>query len=452
MKVLVSDIVNATGGKLLSGDMNKEINHIAIDSRVMEGNDLFIPIIGEKTDGHLYIDKALANGAAATLTSKTDIALDDEHSYVLVDDTVMALQKIGEYLRSEFKMPFVGITGSSGKTTTREMVACALLAGKKVTATAGNSNSQIGVPITLSKLDKDADVAVMELGVSMPGEMSRLAKMARVDVAIMINIGVAHIEHLGLRENILKEKLHITDGFTKDNTLILNGDDDMLRTLKGEDFCKIISYGFNEDNNVRATCVIESEDGTKFTAYVFDKKVQVNLGVFGRHNVYNALAALAACYTLGVDLDAAARRLATFKGFPRRFESKKMNGFTVIDDSYNANPDSMKAALKALAGLNTSGRKIAVLADMFELGEGSFDMHSDVGRFAKDLNFDKVITIGSYAKNISNEIEGSINACSNEEAFAKIKDIIKKDDVILVKGSNGMHLDKLVKLLEEIKI
>ena len=242
INIKIKDIVKAVGGTLLCGDENQQIDHISIDSRSSQGNDIFVPIIGEKVDAHNFIEQAFSNGCVATLTSKHK-KMSDEHCYIYVEDTIKALHEIGRLCRSRVTVPAVGVTGSVGKTTTREMIATALSAGKSVYKTSKNYNSQIGVPITLSEMSNNVDIAVLELGMNVPGELGLISKMAILDVAVVTNIGVAHIEFFGTKENICKEKLTITTGLKKDGLLFLNGDDELLYQLKDSTPFSPILYG-----------------------------------------------------------------------------------------------------------------------------------------------------------------------------------------------------------------
>ena len=473
MKVTVREILKATGGRLMAGDPDRTVEHIALDSRRMEGADLFVPIIGEKTDGHRYIVSAFENGAEAAFTSEHDSLTEELRRFcaplvpspsrelIRVEDTVKALQALGLYLRSRLNMPVVGITGSVGKTTTRELVSCALSGGLKVTATAGNSNGQLGVPVTLGRMDPYADIAVMEMGMSEPGEMARIAAIAKPDVALITNIGVSHIENLGSRENIFKEKLHIADGFTDKNTLIVNGDDDWLRTLKGRTACRLITYGLGPENDLRATDVTSDGRTTRFTL-VMDLEgapvqKEVCLNVPGDHNVMNAMAAVAAAVTAGVDADDAIAALLNFHGFKRRLQWVEGQSVRILDDSYNASPESSMAAARVLAETDCAGRRVMIFADMLELGAVAEGYHRDVCNYADTLGLDLLVTIGELAKNgaaqsrIAEKGRMPVRSFAHRaEAISALPGLLRAGDTILVKGSNGMHLEEVVSALREM--
>lgn len=250
--ITVKDIVAATGGRLLCGNAAQKIEHLSIDSRTMKGNDLFVPLIGEKVDAHRFIGQAFDTGAAAVLTSEHESAADTEHAWIRVADTKNALQDIGRYYRSRLNLPLVGITGSVGKTTTREMVAAALSAKYQVYKTPGNSNSQVGVPITLSEITSADEIGVLELGMSMPGELTVIAKIAQVDMAVITNVGITHIEQLGSQDNIYHEKLTIQDGLKEGGILFLNGDDPRLKETRAKDGCRTVYYGTGDNSEYRA--------------------------------------------------------------------------------------------------------------------------------------------------------------------------------------------------------
>ncbi|MCD8009740.1 MAG: UDP-N-acetylmuramoyl-tripeptide--D-alanyl-D-alanine ligase [Lachnospiraceae bacterium] len=452
--VRAKDIVEAVGGRLLCGDPETLIENISIDSRTMKGRDLFVPIRGAKVDAHRFIPGAFAAGAAATFTSE-DEEKEDTHPWIRVDDTVRALQALGAWYRERLTMPIVGITGSVGKTTTREMITAALSAGKRVYSTHGNSNGQLGVPLTISEADLSAEVAVLEMGMSEPGEMPRIAAIARPQIAVVTNIGVSHIENLGSRENICREKLHITDFFEPDNVLIFNGDDDLLPAWRDNGRFRTVSFGQGPENEYRAEDIHQEGGRTCFTVRAGERSLALSLGVPGLHNVMNALAALATADQCGVDMAAAAEKLAEFHGFDRRLQVFGEGGYTYIDDTYNASPDSMRAALQVLAETPAAGRRIAVLADMLELGPDAPEYHRQIGAYAAKLPVDRVFLVGDLAKNIGRGLEEAgrtaVYCENNREAAEQIRVCRRPGDVILLKGSNGMHLGEVLAALRDGK-
>ncbi|MBQ6293582.1 MAG: UDP-N-acetylmuramoyl-tripeptide--D-alanyl-D-alanine ligase [Lachnospiraceae bacterium] len=463
MEYSVKQICEITGGKLLFGSPDTLLHHITFDSRTMLGDDLFVPVPGEKVDGHRFIGGAFACGAAASLTAKEDAvpsgdALPEDRAVILVDDTFEALQTIGRVRREqELKMPMVGITGSVGKTTTREMTMAALSAGGRVTGSIKNMNSQLGVPVTLCHMDETADFAVAEMGISLPGEMERLAAMVQPDVAVVTNIGVAHIENLGSREGICREKMKITERLPEGGAAVLNGDEPLLREFAKDKPFRTVFYGLGEGCDVTAKD-IDLGESASFTAvfapslYGEEKEVFVQLTVPGEHHVVDALAALAAAAVLGVDAEDAAAELASFGGFARRWERIPLESLLLIDDSYNANPVSMKASLASFARV-AADRRIAVLADMLELGPDGPAMHRSVGEFAAALPIDLFITYGTAIEEadaaISEAGKNVLHAKDAEDAARILGEIAAGGDAVLLKGSNSMHLDIIRKRLSE---
>lgn len=444
----VEDAVKACGGSLMCGEMSQVIENISIDSRKMLGNDLFVPIIGERNDAHNYMKMALDNGAVCTLCSEPEKASADwGKAVIIVDDTVQALQQIGTYIRDRLSIPLVGITGSVGKTTTREMVACALSAGFRTFKTPANHNSQVGVPITVSEIAPTDEIGVLELGMSEPGEMTKIAGIAKVDFAIMTNIGVTHIENLGSRENILNEKLHIQDGMREGGVLLVNGDNDMLQKVVPHEGIWLQTYGLTPESDYYAKNIRYENGYPSFIMCVDDLKIPVKLQVMGEHNIYNALAALATADYFNVDLYKAAEKLSEFGGFNNRQQIFRKDGFVIIDDTYNASPDSMKAGIKVLSDIAEAKRRIAVLADMKELGEDSDKFHTEVGEFLAEYPVDILVTYGELGRLIGvgaskNDKLQVLSYGDEEKALmeAKLKELIAPGDAVLLKGSNSMKL------------
>lgn len=450
----VKDLVEATGGKLLCGKPETEVKNISLDSRTMKGGDLFVPIIGEKVDAHKFIPQVFEKGAVATLTSEHD-KMDSPYAWIRVDNTVKALQNIGIYCRNRLALPLVGVTGSVGKTTTREMIAAALSASYRVFKTPGNSNSQVGVPITISEVSEQDQVGVIELGMSEPGELTVIAKIARIDMAVITNIGITHIEQLGSRENIYKEKMTIQDGLKDDGILILNGDDDMLCVTKGKPGVKTFYYGTGENCDYRAEDIVLTDTGSEFTAVCGDERQKVRLNVLGRHNVLNAMAAIAVCRQLGMTMGQAAKGLLTFTGFKNRQQIYEGKRLTILDDSYNASPASMKAAIDVFMTLKKGRRHVAVLADMKELGEQVFQYHKEVGEYAANAGIDCVVTLGDACRYLAagvREHSGAlvVEFTDKEQLAAFLEKELKEGDCVLFKGSNSMGLSTIAaRFIEE---
>lgn len=450
--ITVQDILEFTGGTLLCGNAQTAITDICIDSREVKPGDLFVPIIGEKVNAHRFIEQVLEIGAA-TLTSE-HFAISAEKPYIKVDDTVTALQDIGRGIRSRLQLPIVAVTGSVGKTTTRNMIAAALRSQYQTFETQKNYNSQVGVPIMISRISHEDETAVLECGMSEFGQIHVLSDMVKPRYAVVSKIGVAHIEQLKTQENILHEKLSIIDGMDADGTLFLNGDDILLAEVKGTLPCRTCYYGTQEWCDYRAEN-IQYDNGRSYFECVHEKEnVMVELSVLGLHNVLNCVGAIAVSHELGIPMDVAAAEFSHFSGLRQRI-IKLENRFSIIDDTYNASPDSMKASLDVLCHMETKGRRIAVLGDMFELGENSEQYHYEIGTYIADLPIQEVIVIGEHAKMIYQGIKDTksgIETCvfsENEEAVMYLMGTLLPEDIVLVKGSNGMHMNEIVHLLEQ---
>ncbi len=474
--ITVKELLEATGGNLLLGQEDQHAGHISLDSRKMEGDDLFVPIVGERVDAHLFLCQAIASGAAAVFTSEHHRWEDVKASvrqqcggnreqekkalgaaWIEVPDTKKALQDLGSFCRKRLTLPLVGITGSVGKTTTREMIAEALSAGFLVYKTPGNSNSQVGVPITIAEIPQSAEIGVIELGMSEPGEMERISRVARVDCAVITNIGVAHIEQLGSQEHILEEKLHIQDGMPAEGILFLNGDDPLLASVVPKEGRKRVLYGLGRDCDYRAEDLHLEEGYPVFTAVHGDRSVRVRLQVMGSHMVSNAMAALAVADTYGLSMEKAALALGQFKGYKGRQQIFQWGGVTVIDDSYNASPVSMKAGLEVLASVKGEGRRIAVLAEMKELGLEAVRFHEEIGAYIGEHPLDMVLLLGELASCIGSGMDAAraVTPHIEMDRLAQVEEWldehIKEGDCILFKGSNSMKLSEAVRHLKEAR-
>ena len=452
MRMTAWEIAAACGGRILCGDPETEVTSVSTDSRKIAPGALFVPIHGERTDAHAYIPATFAAGAAATLT-QNHAAMDDSHVWIAVPDTVEALRRAAAAYRARFHLPVVGVTGSVGKTTTKEMVALALSSQWNTMKTEGNQNSQVGLSLTMFQLAPEHEVAVVEMGMSDFGEMARLAQIARPQYAVMTNIGISHIQQLGTQENILAEKLHITDAFLPGSILFLNGDDPRLAALRDSlPQVRKVFFGAAPWCQYRAAQVRQEGEGVAFTALCPGESLPVVLPAPGEHNVRNALAALAVTRELGGSLPEAAAALARYRPLAMRQQIHRTSrGVTIIDDSYNASPDALYSSLQVLAGF--PGRHVAVLADMMELGAMEEEAHREVGRRAARAGVDLLVTVGERARWMG---EGAREVApglprygfqTNGEAAAFLDGELRPGDVVLVKGSRSMHTDEIVKAL-----
>lgn len=444
MKLTLAEIAEITGGKLLSGDPQTEVAHFITNSNDASSGAMFVPIHGENVDSHIYIPSALEGGAS----SFTDHPVEAAGPLVQVEDCRAALQQVAGAYRSRFHIPIVGITGSVGKTTAKEMVAQGLAGSFNVHKTPGNANSQVGVPITVCGLEQTHTAAVIEMGVSMPGEMERIARVARPTCGVVTTIGTSHIEFMKTRENILAEKAHMADYLSPDAPLFVNGDNDLLPELDSKGRFRLVTFGLGEGCRYRAVDIAEAEESTEFTCLAPSGSQQVKLPVVGEHNVRNALAALAVGEYLGQPLDVTARALAGYIPPAMRQQITVANGVTVIDDSYNASPDSMRSALEVLAKRQVPGKRIAVLAGMLELGDYSRQGHLGTGRYAQEMGIDTLVAVGELGKIIAEGYGPAARlARDNADAIALLRELLRPGDAVLVKGSRGMHTEEIVNAL-----
>ena len=454
-RLRVNEIVEAVNGTLLAGDPNTEIEYICIDSREAHEGGLFVPIIGEKVDAHKFIAQVFDNGAEAVFMSHGDV-VNEEKVHILVVDTVKAMGELATYYRLKFDMPIVGITGSVGKTSTKEMISAALETGFRTMKTAGNQNSQIGVPLTLFRMEKDQQMAVVEMGISEFGEMDNLARFAKPDVAVVTNIGEAHIAQFGKMENTMKEKLKIAKYFTSDNRIFLNGDDPLLRSAAESMNCPVTLYGINEKCDYRAEN-IHIEDGKNcFTMVYPGGKEEVIIRQLGLHNVQNALVAMAVAKHFNIEPAQAKKGLEAYEGVAMRQQINHLkDGIKVIDDTYNASPASVKSGLDVLVQLDNAGRKMAVLADILELGEASYQIHYDLGLEVSKADIQIVVTVGQEMKALAKAIVdfgvgmAVYSFDHNDDASNWLISNMNAGDAVLVKGSRGMHEEEVVKALRE---
>ena len=458
LHMTVNQLVHCTGGELICGDAGKYgecvISRLSIDSRNVDAQTLFVPIIGENVDAHRFIGEVLAGDCVVSLTSLSQeaIAYHGDKILIKVADTVEAMQTLGRRLRDDIRVPIVAVTGSVGKTTTRQMIAEALGAGGRVFATAGNKNSQVGVPLTMAEFDEDAYIGVLETGMSEPGEMVRLASVVRPNLVVITNIGTAHIQQLGTKENILREKLHIVDYMNPGEYVILNGDDPLLRSVKLPAGLISVYYGTTPDCDAYAADIDMSRGCPSFTANIFGQRIHVRLAMYGRHMISNALAALAVAHCHAVNLEKAAQKLCEMKGFAHRQQILDRGDILIIDDTYNASPDSMRAGLEILNTIECGGRRIAVLADMRELGEQTEPAHKAIGQFiAFNKSADIVLTYGDAAEMISDSIDNpdivKLHFTDRSKLDAYLAEHVRQDDLLYFKGSNSMKLGESVAAL-----
>ena len=441
----VEEIVKAINGKLICGDINKECKEFKRDSREIEKDDVYIALIGDNSDGNDYYQEAVNKGAALCVLSRYDNADTKDTAIILVDDTLKALQDIARYERTIMSKPIVAVTGSAGKTSTKDLIASVLGSKFKVLKTKGNYNNHIGMPLSLLSY-KNEDMAVIEMGMSDFGEISILSNIAKPNVAVITNIGTAHIGNLGSREGILKAKLEILDGL-QDNVVIINNDDDMLSkwAIENQDNYSIITCGIE---NKESMYVAENIELYEDCSYYTVNGVKFEVPVGGKHFILNSLLAYAVAkyYKLSdEEICNGLKNLDLTSGRMQKINLK--NGTILINDCYNANFDSMKAAIKYIEDIKNK-RRILVLGDMLELGEYSEKIHSDIGELISD-DIDILITTGEEAKNIDKFANAKEKYWfeNNEEVIKMLKNIITENDIVLLKASNGMNFKEICEAL-----
>ncbi len=451
----IGEIAASAQGVLVNSGSEMLVNGVSIDSRRVNPGDMFIALVGESFDGHDFISKAVENGAAVVVTQKP---LEDSGiPYVLVKDTLRALQDIARYYRGKFQIPFVAVTGSSGKTTTKDMIASVLSQRYKVLKTEGNFNNAIGLPLTLLKLQYDHEIAILEMGMNSQGEISLLSDIVRQDIGVISNVGNAHIEKLGSRENILKAKLEIFDYFDKHSTAIINGDNDMLADFTSEGY-KVVRYGLEKSNDLYAFGIKEKgEEGIDFSVSLDGAEESFTVLLPGMHNVYNALSAIAVARLFDMKAEDIQKGLLSFKPSKMRMDIvNTKSGIKIINDAYNANPESMRAAINVLQSLKSGGRSVCISGDMLELGDVSQKEHYDIGTYAASLGVDIIAAVGNFSDAVKRGAaafgmdKDNIYAFPQKEEAASIMcEIIKPGDVVLVKGSRAMKMEYIVDLLRE---
>ena len=449
----IEELVNASNGDLTSKSKEVEaINDLVIDSRLANKNNAFFAIIGESLDGHKFINSAIENGCKTIIKNKSnDLEIIGEDVNIIeVENTEFALGDISRYYKNKFDIPFIGVTGSVGKTSTRDMVYAAVSSKYKTLKNMGNLNNQFGVPLTLTNLDKSYECAVIEMGMSGFNEIEYLVNIVNPKIGVISNIGLSHVERLGSREGIFKAKMEITTNFDESCTLIVNGDDDMLTTLKNKDLnYNLKTFGFEKDNTIYCVDFEMNDSDTN----IGRKEYVLYKPTVGEHNIYNAMAAILVGQTLGISLDQIREGLRNLEITKSRMDVIKNDNYTVIDSVYNASVDSMRAALKVLN--RYENRKVAVLGDMFEMGSFAEEGHREVGKCASEYA-DILIAVGDDAKFMVDEAiknnmdkENTYYFKTKEEAIENFENILQKGDAILVKASRGMHLEEVVEFLSK---
>ncbi len=441
----LGEIAKATKGKLINADTKAVVKGVSTDSRTILTGELFIALKGERFDGHRFLKDAFAKGAPAAVVSADNISI-SKRPIIRVNDTETALGDIGSAYRRKLKIPMVGITGSNGKTTVKDMIAWILSKRYKVAKTHETENNLIGVPLTLLRI-KDESFAVVEMGTNAPGEINYLAQIVKPYVGLIINIGPSHLEGLKTLKDILKEKSKLFGHLEKKGCAVINKDDPLLSSLKIKS--RTLTFGITAKNcDYYADKITNQNAGTQF---ILNNKYKFSLPVLGMHNVYNALAAVSACSALGIDIKVCQEALLDFRPAKMRFNISKHNGIDIINDAYNSNPLSMKVALDTFSSLKTKGSKIVVAADMLELGKDTGILHYETGQLVAKSGVDILITVGNLAAKMAEGARDNGMSNSRVKNFKDYKEaaefllgISKPNDTILVKGSRAMKMEEFI--------
>ena len=446
----IAEIVQATRGRLIQGRLSANIHGVSINSRTVKKGDLFVAIIGERFDAHAFIAQAVKKGARAVVVSKK-VVCGPSVTVVRVDDTTRALGFMALHYRKKFPIPLVAVTGSAGKTTTKELIAAVLKKRYRVLKNIKTENNQFGVPLTLLKLRKSHNIAVLELGTNQFGDIRWLSRIARPTVCVFTNIGDSHLQGLKTRAGVFKEKFRMIQGLNRKDCVIYNKDDDYLSTIAQSKITpKKISYGLNDNSDFRAKSIRLRQN--RLTEFSVDGK-RFQLKTPAKHNIYNALAAIVCGRLFKVNFSDIQKAVGQYAFGLNRQEIKKIGSLLIIDDTYNSNPVSFKSAIETLNSLELKGRKILVCADMLELGGRARSLHEDMGKLVAKSKVHLVLTMGPYARFLKDTIgrmHGRIQSyhCGSlEEIHRRLKNFCRPGDVLLVKGSRAMKMERTVAFL-----
>ena len=448
-----TEIQEATGASVAVSGEKTLFSGVETDTRVIGRDALFVALKGERFDGHDFVGKAVQQGAAGVIVSE----MRDEYreygiAVFVADDTLKAYQALARFQRRRFSIPVVAVTGSVGKTSTRNMIASVLSQKYDVLQTEKNFNNEIGLPRTLLQLTERHEACVVEMGMRGLGQIAELVDIGEPTIGVVTNVGKSHIELLGSQENIAKAKSELVQGLDAKGTAILNGDDPFVAPMK--DLCqgRSVLYGTDDSAQIRAENIVCDEKGVRFTCRCFDRTFDVSVPVIGRHNVYNALAAIASGYLTGLSDAELQSGLSAYRGMAMRQELLHLGPYTFINDTYNANPASMAEAIRTL-DLLTKGRKIAVLGGMGELGDWAEREHRAIGRLVADMKLDALITMGNLAEDIARAAQDAgmkavYMTDSHEAAARQLKALLRDGDTVLLKGSRSFAMEKILPYFE----
>jgi UDP-N-acetylmuramoyl-tripeptide--D-alanyl-D-alanine ligase len=455
--ITVEDIIDATGGQLLTENL-KFFDGVSIDTRTISEGDLFFAIRGENFDGYEFLEEALLKGRGAVVESRPP-ALPKDKVIIYVSDTLRSLQDLAYFLRKKHEIPVVAVTGSNGKTTTKEMIYAIVSRKFKTLKNEGNLNNHIGLPLSLTRLQSNEEIIVLEMGMNSSGEIRRLCEIAVPSHGVITNIGKAHLGRLGSYEAVRDAKLEILEGLS---VAIINSDDaDLTHGVENiKEFSgQIITFAINNSADITASDLRTTKIGSDFILDIQGMgSMSVSLGVFGHFNVYNALAAAAVSFSLGMNMSEIKAGLEAYTAFPMRFEILKAKEITLINDSYNSNPSSVEESIKELFRLGDEGRRVAVLGDMYELDAFSETAHRDVGKLVCEAGLDVFVAVGEMMGLAADEIINFKGGTTGPEVFRfndvneakeNIMDILNQGDTVLIKGSRGMAMERIVERITD---
>lgn len=438
--------------------MQQEVTAITTDSRKVEKGCLFVPIVGERVDAHKFIPDVMEKGALAALSEKRLEGA--EHPYILVESTLQAVKDMAEFYLEQLQIPVVGITGSVGKTSTKEVIASVLKEKYRTLKTQGNFNNELGLPLTVFRLREEDEIAVLEMGINHFGEMSRLAKIAKPETCVITNIGTCHLENLGDRDGVLKAKTEVFQFLKKDGHIILNGDDDKLSTVKEYGGIRPVFFGLDAKNGKELEIYADEivnrglKEGVECRIHLGGEAFTVLVPIPGRHMVYNALAAAAVGQIYGLTAEEIKRGIESLEAISGRFKMIETEKLLIVDDCYNANPMSMKASLDVLQDANT--RRVAILGDMGELGGNEIALHEAVGEHAGRCRIDVCICVGELCRHMAEKARVTnpsltvVYEPDREHLLANLKAYIQPRDTVLVKASHFMRFEEVVEALQEM--
>ncbi|PKM52633.1 MAG: UDP-N-acetylmuramoyl-tripeptide--D-alanyl-D-alanine ligase [Firmicutes bacterium HGW-Firmicutes-7] len=446
--ISVHEVIAAVNGNC-NNDRDLQIRRVCTDSRKIEKGDLYIALSGEIYDGHDFVSTAISKGAVAVIVSKAvDMSFDVPVIYV--EDTLKAMWQLATYYREKLAKPVVAVTGSVGKTSTKDVIATILSARYDIHKTQANFNNHIGMPMTILGMESSHDAIVVEMGMRGLGEISTLTHIAKPSIAVITNIGISHIERLGTKKNILKAKLEIVEGLKDNGLLILNANDSLLQSVEQDITKRIVYVGVETPCDYRAYAVVDhGEEGVQFKIILHDKEYDIHIPAVGKHNVYNVLFGIACGIELGMSPEEIITGVQAYQPEKMRLNIVEKEGIKFIDDCYNASPDSMSAGLQVLSSLSKGTRSIAIIGNMFELGDMASTAHEAVGKMCAELDIDFTAIIGENAIDVAKGIDDANKYKifdTHQEIVQYLKKYLQPGDFVLIKGSRGMKMEQILDL------